>query len=106
MAVRPIYSSRLLAWAASSSPPPYSPPAGTVVVVRDLDVTSGGGSIINCQLSINGVAKFWVGQFTVISIPQALQWRGRQILMPGEELLFQADGATDGAVSGYVLLAP
>lgn len=106
MAIRPVYSIRLLAWAASMLPPPFVCPTGYVVVVRDIDVWSGGGSIINAQAEINGVAKFWAGQFTVESIAQVLQWRGRQVLQAGEELVFQSDGVTDGLISGYQLLEP
>lgn len=74
--------------------------------MRDADVYSGGGAMINFQLAINDVAKFWAGQFTVESLPQVAQWRGRQILNAGEFLVFSADGALDGAVSGYLLLNP
>jgi len=106
MAVRPVYSTRLLAWSASSSPPPFTVPSGQVCIVRDADVYSGGGATITVHLGVNGVANFWAGQFTVESIPQVLQWRGRQVLNEGEQLVYAADGVTDGLVSGYLLLAP
>lgn len=99
------YSTRFLAWSASELPTPYEVPAGYVVVVRDLDVTSGGGSIINWALSINGVAKFAVGAFTVESIQQQASWRGRVIVNAGEQLVFESDGSTDGVVNGYLLVA-
>lgn len=85
------------------TPPAFVVPNGYVAVVRDLDVYSGGGSIIDWQLEIAGVCKIAAGQFTVESLPQTAQWRGRQILEPGEALGFSSDGATDGAVSGYLL---
>src|SRR5215475_13295339 len=97
-----IYSTRFLAWAADESPPAYTVPAGYVAIVRDADVWSGGGAMINYQLAVNGVAKFWAGQFTILSIAQVGQWRGRQVVMPGEFLVFSSDGATDGMVSGYL----
>lgn len=106
MAIRPVYSTRLLAWAASSLVPPYTVPTGYIVVVRDADVTTGGGAMTDFQLSINGIAKFWVGQFTVESIPQAAHYSGRVVMNAGEELLFESDQPTDGVVSGYVLLVP
>ena len=74
--------------------------------MRDADIWSGGGAMINVQLAINGVAKFWAGQFTVESIAQVLQWRGRVVVMPGEFLVFTADGPVDGVISGYTLLQP
>jgi hypothetical protein len=80
-------------------------PANYVIVVRDIDVTSGGGSIINWQVEIAGGAKFAGGQFTVVSIAQFQQWRGRVVLNAGEALAFSSDGALDGVVGGYLLFA-
>lgn len=106
MAVRPVYSTRLLAWAASEFVPPFVVPSGYVCVVRDADIYSGGGAIINWVLSVNAVAKFAAGQFTIEALGQTAQWRGRQVLNAGEQLLFESDGSTDGLVSGYLLLLP
>jgi hypothetical protein len=97
------YSTRLLAWSSSESPAPYIVPTGYLVVVRDLDVWSGGGAIINWQLAINAVAKFAAGSFTIEALAQTAQWRGRQIVYAGEALVFSSDGSTDGLVSGYLL---
>lgn len=101
-----VYSTRFLAWAADESPAPYTVPSGYVAVVRDADIYSGGGSIINWQLAVNAVAKFAAGQFTVLSIAQVATWRGRQVVEPGEDLVFSSDGSTDGMVSGYLLALP
>jgi hypothetical protein len=101
-----VYSTRLLSWAGTETPPAYVCPAGFVTVVRDADVTSSGGEIINFQLSVNDVALFWRGQFTIEALGQNAQWRGRQIMLPGELLVYAADGATDGLVSGYQLGLP
>jgi hypothetical protein len=87
------------------TPPAYTVPPGYVVVVRDLDVWSGGGSIINWTFGVNGVCKIAGGAFTVISEQQVATWRGRQIVNAGEEIFFESDGATDGAISGYLLTA-
>lgn len=106
MASRPVYSTRFIAWSATGTPPAYTVPVGYVAVVRDLDVTSGGGSIINWQLQIAGGAKFAVGQFTVESIAQLASWRGRVVLNAGDVLAFASDGATDGVCGGYLLLSP
>jgi hypothetical protein len=106
VAIRPIYSTRLLAWAADSTPPPYLVPTGYVAVVRDIDVWSGGGAMINWQVAVNTIAKFAAGQFTIESIAQTAQWRGRQVLNAGEFLVFSADGVVDGMISGYLLAVP
>lgn len=99
------YSHRFLAWAASETPPSFVVPTGYVAIVRDLDVWSGGGAMINWQLAVNGIAKFAAGQFTVESLAQVATWRGRQVINAGEQLVFQSDGPTDGLVSGYLLTA-
>lgn len=101
-----IYSTRFLAFAASMEPPPYEVPTDHVAIIRDLDVWSGGGAMINWQLAINEVAKFAAGQFTVESIAQTAMWRGRQVAQPGEFIFFQADGPVDGLCSGYLLTLP
>lgn len=103
MASLAVYSTRFLGWAASSTPPAYEVPTGYVAVVRDVDVYSGGGAMINWKLSINEVATFAAGQFTIEALAQVAQWRGRQVLNAGEVLVFAADGATDGVISGYLL---
>lgn len=101
-----VYSTRFLAWAADESPPAYEVPEGFIAIVRDADVWSGGGAMINYQLSVNGIAKFWAGQFTIESIAQVGQWRGRQVVNAGEFLVFASDGALDGMISGYLLTLP
>lgn len=98
-----VYSTRFIGFAADESPPAFTVPAGYVAVVRDVDVVSGGGSIINWQVSIVEGGKFAAGQFTVESLIQHQEWRGRVVLQPGEHLVFAADGALDGAVCGYLL---
>jgi len=87
-------------------PTPYVCPTGYTLVVRDVDVWSGGGAMINWQLQILEGAKFAAGQFTVESIAQTAQWRGRVILNAGETLYFESDGPTDGVIGGYLLLNP
>lgn len=103
------YSTRFLGWSSSELPTPYEVPTGYLIVVRDIDVWSGGGAMINWEVYLNDFAKFAAGQFTVESIAQTAQWRGRQIAYAGQILAFQSDGPTDGLISGYLLtndLAP
>ena len=99
----PIYSTRFIAASADGSPPAYEVPAGSIVIVRDVAVTYGGGAIVTVKVGIAAGATFWWDQFTVESIPQSLQWRGRQVLFAGEALYLAADGPVDAAVSGYLL---
>jgi hypothetical protein len=101
-----VYSTRFLAWAADESPPPYEVPTGYVAIVRDIDIYSGGGAMINWQVAVNGIAKFAAGQFTILALAQTAQWRGRQVVRAGEFLVVSADGAIDGMVSGYLLTLP
>lgn len=102
----PVYRTRFLAWHAEESPPSYEVPAGYVAIVRDLDVYSGGGAIINWQLAVNDLAVFAAGQFTIEALGQTGQWRGRQVVHAGEFLAFSSDGSTDGMCSGYLLSLP
>jgi len=103
--LRTVYSTRFLAWEAEETPPGFTCPTGYVAVVRDADIYSGGGALTNFTLSINTLAHFWAGQFTIEALAQVAQWRGRQVLEPGELLVFASDGPTDGLVSGYLLTA-
>lgn len=73
------------------------------MVVRDVDVVSGGGEMINWVWGINGICKIGGGQFTIEALNQFQQWRGRQVLSAGEILYFESDGPTDGSISGYLL---
>ena len=84
-------------------PPAYVVPVGFVAIVRDLDVWSGGGAMIDWEMTLFGSTHIAAGQFTVESLPQTAQWRGRQVVMPGEIIAFQSTGPTDGAICGYLL---
>lgn len=101
-----VYSTRLMGWAASTIPPLFEVPTGYVAIVRDIDVLSHGGAMINWVVSVNGIADFAAGQFTIEALNQTGEWRGRQVMNPGEQLVFQSDGPTDGLISGYLLPLP
>lgn len=101
-----VYSTRLMGWAAETIPPLFEVPTGYVCVVRDIDVLSHGGALINWVVSVNGVADFAAGQFTILALNQTAEWRGRQVLNAGEQLVFESDGPTDGLISGYLLTLP
>lgn len=101
-----VYSIRFMAWAATELGPSFTCPPGYVCVVRDADIYSGGGAMINWDISINGLAHFAAGQFTIEALAQTAQWRGRQVFNAGEILTFASDGPTDGMISGYQLLLP
>lgn len=101
-----VYSTRFIAWSTSTIPPAYKVPSGYIAIVRDIDVYSGGGQIINWVASVNLVAHFAAGQFTIEALAQTAQWRGRQVLEAGEDLVFASDGPTDGLISGYLLSLP
>lgn len=89
----------------TETPEAYVVPVGYVAIVRDADIWSGGGELTNWQLAIATVAHFAAGQFTIESVAQTAQWRGRVVLNAGEALTFSADGPTDGVVGGYLLTA-
>jgi len=103
---RPVYSTRFLAWAAETTPPAYTVPTGYLAIVRDVSVTTAGGSITNFRAAINDVAGYAAGAFTDEALPQQFHWEGRVVAEPGELLTFAGDSATDGVISGYLLLLP
>lgn len=99
------YSTRFLSWESATSPEPYTVPTGFVVIVRDVDVSSGGGAMINWVWGVGGTQKLGGGQFTIEALNQFQTWRGRQVVNAGEFVYFASDGATDGALCGYLLSA-
>lgn len=101
-----VYSTRFMAWAAEEFPPTFEVPDGYVAIVRDVDVVSGGGAMINWVWGLNGIAKIGGGQFTIEALNQFQTWRGRQLANAGEFIYAQSDGPTDGAISGYLLTLP
>lgn len=101
-----VYSTRFMGWAASEIPPLFEVPTNYVAIVRDIDVLSHGGAMINWVVSVNAIADFAAGQFTIEALNQTAQWRGRQVLNAGEQLVFESDGPTDGLISGYLLTLP
>jgi hypothetical protein len=79
----PVYSTRFAAWAASEFAPGFVVPTGYIAVVRDVDVNSGGGAMINWVWGVNGVCKIGGGQFTIEALNQFNAWRGRCVVQPG-----------------------
>lgn len=101
-----VYSTRFTAWAAEEFPDTYTVPTGFLAIVRDVDVSSGGGAMINWVWGINGICKVGGGQFTIEALNQFQQWRGRVCVQAGEVIYAEADGSTDGQISGYLLTLP
>lgn len=87
-------------------PPVYAVPEGYIAIVRDVDVNSGGGAMINWVWGINEICKVGGGQFTIEALNQFNTWRGRAVVQAGEQIYFESDGPTDGQISGYLLLNP
>jgi hypothetical protein len=87
------------------APPTYTVPEGQVAVVRDVDVSTIGGAIVNWKWGVGGVQALAGGQFTIEALGQFQPWRGRQVVLAGEFIYFESDGATDGAICGYLLTA-
>jgi hypothetical protein len=84
----------------------YIVPDGYAAIVRDVDVSSAGDENTNWGLAVVGGATFAGGSFTSIGAAQYQQWRGRQVVNPGETLVAFADGSRSIMVSGYLLTLP
>jgi hypothetical protein len=104
--VYPVYSQRLLhgAFTASVS---ATVPAGFCWVVRDADVYWIGAAAADvAQLVVNGIAAIALFNGPA-NQPQVFPWRGRQVLNPGDQLLFTAGTVNwQVLVSGYALTLP
>jgi hypothetical protein len=105
LALRRVYSTQFAAVGGITVPNNFGPvPAGHRWVVRDIDVyASTGASAMTGFAEINGVA------FAFIKVSgfsqDGVQWRGRQVLMPGDVLTLNPAGqASDWCVSGYDLI--
>lgn len=106
MSAVPVYSTRFMAWAAVAFPADYTVGPGYVAVIRDVCASSGGGADTNFGWGLAGGVNMGRGSFTVESVPQQYHWTGHQIAYAGDTIVFYADEATDGAISGYLLTLP
>lgn len=79
-------------------------PAGEVHVIRDVDVygNAGVGGAINFWLTGESGQTIWYKNWSP-SQQSAEQWRGRQVIGPGQSWGFHCDAPLDVTVSGYVL---
>lgn len=105
MASLPIYSHRLLAEAGFIGEAGFLVPAGSVLVVRDIDVWCPVGIGASVQAGIGGSAVFWGYTFGVVTVQAHQAWRGRLALVAGEQLVISTDAALDFVASGYLLTA-
>jgi hypothetical protein len=78
--------------------------AGTVLIVRDVDVVSITGAAATVLVFAGGTGATFVATPS-LATRELYSWRGRQVLPAGEELhvLVTAGGDFDVTISGYVL---
>lgn len=106
-----VYSSLLAVVQGLASPVEFSAPVDRVVVIRDVDVYWGGGLSAGVSFRLMGSAgqTIWEVHVNPSTPPydsQTWQWRGRQVIPPGDTWAISgAGGAFDAAVSGYLLTA-
>lgn len=106
MAYPNVYSTRLLAEAGFTGSAAFEVPSGQVLVVRDIDAVVYTGAGYTIQAGIGGITNFWAVTTGVVAVTQSIQWRGRQVLNPGEQLVIATDAAADFVASGYLLSLP
>jgi hypothetical protein len=101
-----IYSTRAAAGviAAGATTVVYTVPAGTVFVLRCVDVVSTGAAGSELALELTGVATPIF--YTSTAVSQHFQWTGRQVFNAGDTItLATAGGAWSFMLSGYSLLS-
>lgn len=103
----PVYSSRFIQQVGLDSSASFAVPSGFIAVVRDLDAYCNA-TIGFANLFMEGA----IGQTIAwhsweVTTQDQFQWRGRQVLEPGETLTVVADTGVgvgiDVTVSGYLL---
>lgn len=102
---RALYSTRFAALVNQTSDVALEVPAGYVWIIRDLDVvevTFAGDHVFAFRGSAG--QDIWLVQSGTTVASSVFQWRGRQVLEPGDELVLHVEsGEWDVTVSGYVL---
>ena len=106
MAGYPVYSTRFLAEAGFTGEAAFEVPGGYVAVVRDIDAVVYTGAGYTIQAGIGGLTNFWAITTGVVAVTDSIQWRGRQVLNAGEQLVIATDASADFVASGYLLSLP
>lgn len=81
-----------------------------VLVIRDVDVYWGGGVSAGVSVRLIGAAgqTIWEVHVNPSTPPydsQTWQWRGRQVIKPGESFQLVSNMPVDVTVSGYSLVS-
>lgn len=102
-----VYSTRFLAGSLPTSDPlEYTCPEGMVAVVVDISAAavSSGAAV---QALLNGIP-FWYETFdgAAPGVSSSRQWRGREVLQPGDILSVQGTVGGGVVASGYLLTSP
>lgn len=91
--------------------PPWTAPAGYVTILRDMDAfcSSDLGGVL--QLYDEGARTFWSESVEPSPNGNWVQWNGRQVFEPGEEINVAGEvsggtGHWDLRACGYQLLLP
>lgn len=103
-----VYSTRFDAKQTFSGTSTLVVPDGFRAILRDLDVFFGEQAL-PAELRLNG--DLGQGLYVVtntIGTPSCAQWRGRQVVNPGESFSVTVSGGgnADYALSGYLLTLP
>lgn len=102
---RSVYSVQLLCVAPLLPATFVECPSGVKIVLRDIDVREESGGAPTTLL-VNGPAggSFWAAQRTTAGELGFFQWRGRQVVNPGESVEFiPLSGTWSVWASGYEL---
>jgi hypothetical protein len=79
--------------------------ADETVVIRDVDVYMGGGAHGTFFLQGESGQAIWRKDWDATNEDTAQQWRGRQVIGPGQAFACSSDQPADITISGYLLTA-
>lgn len=100
---RPVYSIRIYEAQGVNGTVTVTPSATNTIVLRDVDVYRGDegllGSTYRLVFPAGQTVDYWFHNETA----STHQWRGRQVLAPGESFQIITTGPFDVTISGYSL---
>lgn len=100
---RPIYSTQFAAVQGLNGTLDVVFPAGLTAVLRDLDVYNGSGGTASVFLRGSDNQAIFANRWDLGAAAGVAQWRGRQVIRPGESASIVTSLPMDVTLSGYLL---
>lgn len=101
-----VYSTQFIVEHGLNGTAAFTCPSGLVMVVRDMDIWNGAGGISSAFLKGGAGQAIWARHWATGDGASHEEWRGRQVILEGQDVSVQTDLAMDVSVSGYLLSLP